>query len=49
MCFWSNCSFKIDAAMRFFGLFCLLSEIPDGEKRREMVVNLILWYEKNGI
>jgi hypothetical protein len=27
----------------------LLSEIPDGEKRSEMVVNLILRYEKNGM
>jgi hypothetical protein len=50
MCFWSNCSSKIDAAMQFFVVFCfLLSEIPDGKKRSEMVVNLILRYEKNGI
>jgi hypothetical protein len=27
-------------------LFFLISEIPDGEKRSEMVVNLILRYEK---
>jgi hypothetical protein len=35
--------------MRPCGLFFLLSEIPDGEKRSEMVVNLIPRYEKNGI
>jgi hypothetical protein len=29
--------------------FFLLSEIPDGEKRSEMGVNLIPEYEKNGI
>jgi hypothetical protein len=34
----------------FWGFVFLLSrEIPDGEKRCEMVVNLILRYEKNGI
>jgi hypothetical protein len=44
MCFWSNCSSKIDVAMRFF----LLSEIPDGEKRSEMVVNLNLGMKRMG-
>jgi hypothetical protein len=34
--------------MRFF-LLNEIPEIPDGEKRSEMVVNLILRYEKNGI
>jgi hypothetical protein len=32
-----------------FFVFFTISEIPDGEKRSEMVVNLILRYEKNGI
>jgi hypothetical protein len=35
--------------MRPCMFFLLSREIPDGEKRSEMVVNLILRYEKNGI